>query len=225
MIFFFSDNHYNTHAGRNIFQNFPEDLKKRTAFFEDDFSVLEDGSWEKKCTLLVLHLIGGTCSLPHPGAGAEKAVKNYCEQGGNMLLLHGSSAAFWQWQWWRSITGLRWARPNDPDQVDRSTHPQGICSVKVCKCRHELSERLIPFELPEDEVYTSLEQTRPAMFLMEGWVNGENSPQCSESHTPWGGKVINFIPGHKEICVNTPELSANIEILLRYLLKDVPQIL
>ena len=187
--------------------------------------MLEDGSWEKKCTLLVLHLIGGTCSLPHPGAGAEKAVKNYCEQGGNMLLLHGSSAAFWQWQWWRSITGIRWVRPNDPDQVDRSTHPQGICSVKVCKCRHELSERLIPFELPEDEVYTSLEQTRPAMFLMEGWVNGENSPQCSESHTPWGGKVINFIPGHKEICVNTPELSANIEILLRYLLKDVPQTL
>lgn len=217
MIYFFADNHFGTHAGRNIFQNLPADLKVRTAFFEDDFSELEKGMWEKDCELLILHMIGATCSLPHPGEGAEAAVRKYCERGGALLLLHGSSAAFWQWSWWRRITGLRWVRPNDPDQVEKSVHPHGACSLKVCKCRHELAEKLLPFDLPEDEVYTALEQTSPAMFLMEGTVNGERFPQCSESCTPWGGKVINFIPGHKEICVNTPALGKNVETLIRYL--------
>ena len=217
MIYFFSDNHFNTHAGKNIFQALSPDLQTRITFFEDDFSLLEEGSWEENCELLILHLIGNTCGLPHPGSGAEKAVRKYCQRGGNMLLLHGSSAAFWQWEWWRSITGLRWVRPNDPDGVEKSVHPQGACSLKVCKCRHKLASMLRPFELPEDEVYTELEQTSPALFLMTGTVAGETFPQCSESCTPWGGKVINFIPGHKEICVKNPDLTGNAEILIRYL--------
>ena len=223
MIFFFADNHYNAHPGKNIFESLPEDLKKETAFFEDDFSVLEDGSWEKKCSLLILHLIGGTCGLPHPGSEAEKAVRKYCESGRPLLLLHGSSAAFWQWQWWRTITGLRWVRPKDPDNVERSVHPTGACSLKLCKCRHELAGQLVPFDLEEDEVYTELEQTSPALFLMMGSVNDASFPQCSESYTPWGGKVINFIPGHKEVCVKTPGLIKNVETLIRYLMNPSPQ--
>lgn len=218
MIYFFADSHYNTHAGQHIFQHLSCDLKEQTAFFEDDFHLLEEGSWEPKCDLLVLHLIGGTCSLPHPGPEAEKAVRAYCERGGNLLLFHGSSAAFWQWEWWRSITGVRWVRPNDPDGVERSTHPHGPCVVKVCKCRHELTEKLSSFELPEDEVYTGLEQTQPALILMTGLIEGESFPQCTLSSTPWGGKVINFIPGHKEECVTHPVLSQNINVLMRYLL-------
>lgn len=217
MICFFADNHFNTHAGKNIFRSFPEDLKEQTIFSEDDFTLLEEGTWEENCELLVLHMIGGTCSLPFPAGKAEASVKRFCMKGGPLLLLHGSSAAFWPWEWWRKITGLRWVRPNDPDQVEKSVHPSGACSVKVCKCRHELAEKLIPFELPEDEVYTALEQTSPAMFLMEGTVNGQSFPQCTESYTPWGGKVINFIPGHKEICVKNPALLANVTTLVRYL--------
>ena len=57
----------------------------------------------------------------------------------------------------------------------------------------------------------------PALFLMMGTVNGQSFPQCCESYTPWGGKVINFIPGHKENCVKTPALTDNVEILIRYL--------
>ena len=219
MIYFFADDHYNSHAGKNIFQHLSGDLKERTVFFENDFTFLEEGSWEKRCELLVLHLIGGTCSLPHPGPGAEKAVKSYCDRGGNLLLLHGSSAAFWQWEWWRSITGVRWVRPNDPDGVERSTHPHGPCTVKVCKCRHELTEKLTSFDLPEDEVYTGLEQTQPALFLMTTLIEGESFPQCTLSFTSQGGKVINFIPGHKEECAAHPVLCQNIDVLMRYLLK------
>lgn len=218
MIFFFSDNHYNTHAGKNIFQNLPCDLKEKVRFFEDDFTVLEEGSWEKECDLLILHLIGGTCSLPHPGSGAEGAVKRYCERKGNMLLLHGSSAAFWQWQWWREITGVRWVRPNDPDGVERSTHPKAPCHVEVCKCRHPLCRELENFDLPEDEIYIDLEQTSPVSCLMTCDVNGKTYPQCTSSFTPWGGEVINFIPGHKEECVSNATLNADIARAVRYLL-------
>ena len=221
MIFFFADNHYSTHPGKNIFQALSPELKEKITFYEDDVTSLEEGSWEKNCSLLTLHMIGGTCSLPHPGKGAEEAVKRYCERGGNLLLLHGSSAAFWQWNWWRKITGLRWVRPNDPDLVEKSVHPHGPCSLKVCKCRHPLAAKLIPFELPEDEVYTSLEQTTPVMFLMEGILDGQSTPQCCESVTPWGGKVINFIPGHKAECVNSPALIGNVEILIEYLLQQL----
>ncbi|MBE6385700.1 MAG: ThuA domain-containing protein [Lentisphaerae bacterium] len=217
MIYFFADNHFNTHAGKNIFHALTPALQERVRFFEDDFTLLEEGAWADNCDLLILHLIGNTCGLPHPGSGAEKAVKKYCQQGGNLLLLHGSSAAFWQWEWWRHITGVRWVRPKDPDGVEPSVHPHGECSLTVCKCRHELANKLRPFELPEDEVYTALEQTSPALFLMMGTVNGQSFPQCCESYTPWGGKVINFIPGHKENCVKTPALTDNVEILIRYL--------
>lgn len=223
MIYFFADNHFNTHAGKNIFQALSPALKEGIRFFEDDFTLLEEGSWADDCDLLILHLIGTTCGLPHPGTGAEKAVKKYCQKGGNLLLLHGSSAAFWQWEWWRSITGLRWVRPKDPDGVEKSVHPHGPCSLKVCKCRHELAGKLQPFELPEDEVYTALEQTSPALFLMVGTVNGQSFPQCCESYTPWGGKVINFIPGHKEECVKTPVLTDNVELLIRYLTNSLEQ--
>ena len=150
MIFFFADDHYRTRAGAGIFANLPGDLRNQSVFRENDFSLLESGAWECGCELLVLHLIGGTCSRPHPGAGAEAAVKRYCARKGPMLLLHGSSAAFWQWPWWRRITGMRWVRPNDPDGVERSVHPAAPCRVRPCKCRHPLAAKLVPFELPED---------------------------------------------------------------------------
>lgn len=92
MIFFFADDHYQTRAGARIFGNLPGDLRRRSVFFENDFSLLESGAWEPACELLVLHMIGGTCSLPHPGPGAEAAVKRYCARKGPMLLLHGSTA-------------------------------------------------------------------------------------------------------------------------------------
>ena len=218
MIFFFADDHYQTRAGARIFGNLPGDLRCRSVFRENDFSLLESGAWECSCELLVLHLIGGTCSLPHPGPGAEAAVRRYCARKGPMLLLHGSSAAFWQWPWWRRITGMRWVRPKDPDGVERSVHPSASCRVRLSKYRHTLTAQLVPFELPEDEIYTALEQTGPLWTLMECDVNGRTFPQCTESFTPWGGRVINFLPGHRAECVNSPGLTADAELLCRYLL-------
>ena len=218
MIWFFADNHYGSHAGRNLYEKLPEKLKRKTLFQEDDWSLLESGCWEKDCDLLVLHLIGTTCGLPHPGPGAEKAVRRYVDRGGDILLLHGSSAAFWEWDWWRKIVGLRWVRPNDPDGVPASTHPAFACKVRTTETTdHKLLRRLHSFELPEDEVYIHLQEVSPVKILMEIERDGEVFPQACETVTPFGGKIFSFIPGHKPASVATPGLNENIAAIVEYL--------
>jgi len=217
MIEFFADGHYGAEPGEHIYRSLSAGWREKIAFHRCDWQPLESGEWEKECPLLVLHMIGGTCGEPHPGEGAEKAVRRYCERGGNLLLLHGSSAAFWQWNWWRKIVGMRWVRPNDPDGVPASTHPHAPCSVYVTKSAHPLAGKLCNFELPEDEIYTALEQTAPVMTLMECQVNGKSEFQCCEAISPWGGKIVSFIPGHKPECTENPILLRNIETLLEYL--------
>ncbi len=218
MIYFFADNHYGVHPGKQIFSALPGELKARIRFFEDDFSLLENASWKEDCELLILHLIGGTCGNPHPDSGAEKAVREYYDDGGDFLLLHGSSAAFWKWEWWRKAVGLRWVRPEDPDGVPVSCHPVAPCTVLRAKSRHKLSGSLREFSLPEDEIYTALEQTAPLMTLMTADVNGKTFPQCSECLSPAGGRILSFLPGHKKECTENPVLIFNIIQLIQYLL-------
>ncbi len=218
MICFFSDNHYGSHAGRNIYEKLPDGLKRKTLFQEDDWALLESGCWEKDCDLLVLHLIGTTCGLPHPGSGAEKAVRRYVERGGDILLLHGSSAAFWEWDWWRKIVGLRWVRPNDPDGAPASTHPVFACKVEPVETpNHKLSGILRPFELGEDEVYIHLQEVSPVSLLMTVSREGEIFPQACETTTSYGGRIFSFIPGHKPESVAAPGLVENIVTILNYL--------
>ena len=168
---------------------------------------------------LILNMIGGTCNQPHPGPDAEKRVRSYLERGGSILLLHGSSAAFWQWDWWRRLPGERWVRPNDPDGVASSTHPRRPYTVRVSKSRHLLTSRLKEMELPEDEIYINLENTCPCMRLMETHIEEGTFVQCCEAATPWGGKLISFIPGHKPEVTADPVLIANIVTLIDHLLE------
>ena len=215
MIYFFADDHYNVHPGKVIFEHLPDDRKSGIRFFENDWTVLESASWLNDCELLILNLIGTTCNLPHPGPGAEKAVRQWCEKGGNILMLHGSSAAFWQWEWWRSIVGFRWVRPNDPDGVEHSTHPNKAYRLTVSKTRHVLTKSLEEIELPADEIYINMEQVCPAMILMETHIEEGTFPQFS----PWGGKLVNFIPGHAPEVTSNPKLIRNVETIIDYLLK------
>lgn len=217
MIYFFADNHYGANPGKVIFENLPETLRDRIFFAEDDWSMLESGAWLENCSLLVLNMIGDTCNIPHPGAGAEKAVRAWCEKGGNILLLHGSSAAFWQWEWWRKIVGFRWVRPNDPDGVAESVHPKAPYQVVKCNVRHPLISALQELDLPEDEIYTRLEQVSPTVTLMECAAADWVYPQCCETISPWGGKIVSFIPGHRREVTANPEYINNINVLIKYL--------
>ena len=214
MIYFFADNHYGAHCGKVIFEKLAlKDIK----FFEDDWSVLETTQWVDDCNLLILNLIGDTCNIPHPAGQSEEAIKKYLASGKNVLLLHGSSAAFWQWDWWRKLPGLRWVRPNDPDNVAPSVHPKGVCKLVKAKTRHPLIDKLEEIELLEDEIYTKLEQVSPITILMETIVDNKSEPQCVETITPWGGKIVSFIPGHKK--ENTTLVTKNVKVIIDYLLQ------
>ncbi len=219
MMYFFADDHYESHPGKVIYENLPADLKSQIRFYENDWSVLESGAWLSDCKLLILNLIGTTCNLPHPGPGAEKAVRKWCEKGGAILMLHGSSAAFWQWDWWRKIVGFRWVRPNDPDGIAASTHPKKPYSLTVSKTRHPLTKLLEPIELPTDEIYINMEQVCPAVTLMETHIEEGTFPQCSEAVSPWNGKLVNFIPGHAPEVTSNPKLIRNVAAIIEYLLK------
>ena len=217
MIYFFADNHFGQHPASVLMAEFPETLRARIRFFEDRWEELEAGDWVRDCDLLILNMIGGTGGQPHAGTGAERAVRAYLESGKPMLLLHGSSAAFWQWDWWRPLAGLRWVRPGDPDNVDTSTHPHTPCRIDVAKSRHPLISRLKPIELPLDEVYINLEQTAPIFVLMTTLIAEGTFPQCCEAQSPWGGRIVSFIPGHKPECVRTPELVEDVVSIIDWL--------
>ena len=135
MIYFFADNHYGVHPGKVIYEHLPVELKEKITFFNDEWEPLEHSDWNRDCELLILNMIGATCDQPHPGADAEKRVRSYLERGGDVLLLHGSSAAFWMWDWWRPLVGERWVRPNDPDGMEASTHPKKPYLVTRSKTR------------------------------------------------------------------------------------------
>jgi hypothetical protein len=147
----------------------------------------------------------------------QSIIEKYLEQGKNVLLLHGSSAAFWHWGWWRKLPGLRWVRPNDPDNVTPSVHPKGVCKLLKAKTRHPLIDQLMEIELVEDEIYTKLEQVSPITILMETVVDNKTEVQCCETITPWGGKIVSFIPGHK--VENTTLVTPNIKVIINYLLQ------
>lgn len=214
MIYFFADNHFGNHCGKVIYENLAlKDIK----FYEDDWTVLETTQWVDDCDLLILNLIGDTCNIAHPAGQSQEAVKKYLEQGKNVLLLHGSSAAFWHWDWWRKLPGLRWVRPNDPDNITPSVHPKGVCKLLKAKTRHPLIDQLMEIELVEDEIYTKLEQVSPITILMETVVDNKTEVQCCETITPWGGKIVSFIPGHK--VENTTLVTPNIKVIINYLLQ------
>lgn len=212
MIYFFADDHFKVHPGRVIWENLKHDYQ--IEFHENDWSALERHGALADCSLLILHMIADTCGNALPGAEAEKNIRSYCERGGNMLLLHGSSAAFWPWSWWRSIVGLRWVRGSDPDAVPVSTHPKRPYRVRVAKTRHPLADKLRPLDLPEDEIYINMEQVNPVWILMDTDTDEGTFPQCYENVTPWGGRVIGFIPGHRPEVTGSPELIGNLKVLI-----------
>ena len=217
MIYFFADDHYGTHAGRCLYGQLPTELRDRTVFTENEWDLLESGRWVDDCELLILHCIAGTCGQPLPSSGAETAVKSYLTRGGNVLLLHGSSAAFWHWAWWRCIVGLRWVRPNDPDGVMASSHPLSPCQVVPVPSEHPLSKVLKPFDLENDEVYVDLQEVSPVTVLMTTQIAGKTYPQCFETVTADGSRIVSFLPGHLETNVRNPTLSADVALLVRNL--------
>jgi hypothetical protein len=216
MIYFFADNHYGARPGFHIYRELS--LRYSIRFFEDDYSGLADPAFASSCELLILNCIAGTGTAPPPGGDAESAVKAYCMSAKPMLLLHGASAAFSLWAWWRQCTGFRWVRPNDPDGVSPSVHPVRPYRIAPAKCRHPLMGTLTPIELPRDEIYTRLEQVNPAVVLMHTTIKEGTFPMLYESATPWHGRVIGFLPGHRPKVCSSAAIVSTAALCVDYLL-------
>ncbi len=217
MILFVADDHYGVHPGLCQYESIKSDYPDMV-FYENDWSGFTAHNLRRDCDLLILNMIASTCNLPLPDGAACRAVHNYCSTGKPLLLLHGGSSAFWHCDWFRRNVGIRWVRPNDPDQVPRSTHPKEPFVVKVAKSRHPLAARLVEMDLPQDEIYTELEQVNPVWNLMETTIPEGTFVQCAESRNVWGGRVINFLPGHRSEVTTHPAMTANLKTLINYLL-------
>ncbi len=218
MILFVADDHYKTSPGKNTYEEIAGDYPQMK-FFENDWSGFTAFDLAGECELLILNMIADTCGLPIPDEQAAAAVKRYCETGKPLLLLHGASSAFWPYDWFRESSGLRWVRGNDPDGFAASFHPHEPYQVVLGKTRHPLAKQLVPMDLPQDEIYTGLEQTRPFTILMQTTISTGTFPQCTESFTRWGGRVINFLPGHLPAVTRHPDFVKNVKILIDDLLR------
>ena len=215
MIAFFADNHFGARPGYELWQRLRH--RDEIIFHEDSLEALPELLANEQCELLILNWISDTGSNPHPGEEIERPLKQYLESGRPLFLIHGASAAFAQWTWWRDIVGLRWVRPNDPDGFAPSTHPLRPYGVRVSKTRHPLARQLQAFDLPEDEIYIHLEQTCPLSILMETHTEEGTFPQAYLTETPWHGQIGAFIPGHRSTAFENPALLANVEALIEYL--------
>ena len=216
MILFVADNHYGTHAGKTLFKCLERDYE--ICFHEDDWQCLEKANLADQYDLMILHLIGGTCNIPAPSPVAEQRVRDYLQAGKPVFLLHGSSAAFWQCAWWRSIVGLRWVRKNDPDGFTPSSHPVRPYLVEVAKSRHPLCQKLQAVPQPTDEIYVGLEQSCPTINLMTTTIEEGTFPMSYETITPWGGKIVTYLPGHAPEAVRHPGNVANCRSIIKYLI-------
>jgi hypothetical protein len=217
MIYFFSDNHYETRDGFCLYEKIKYDYSIK--FFEDDISALAGKEFLQDCSLLIVNLICGTGKLEIPGKEIEIPLKEYCMSGRPLFLVHSGSAAFWQWEWWRKLTGLRWVRENDPEGKEPSVHPVKDFSVVPAKGNNKLIKELKGFELKNDEIYTKLEKTQPVDVLMETTIEEGTFPMAFVLKNEWGGKVLGFLPGHKPESFENAELIHDVKAIINYALK------
>ena len=215
-ILFAADNHYNTHPGNILFPWLAP--YHSIEFREDEWSCFNEDDLSTRYALVMLNLISGSCGIPMPDPAAERRMQTYLRSGNSLLLLHGASAAFWQWDWWRALVGYRWVRGDDPDGYAPSSHPIKPYTVGVAKCRHPLCRQLREVQIPPDEMYIGLEQTRPTVTLMETTTDEGTFPMCYETATPWGGRIVGYIPGHAPDVVQLPGNVANCRTIIDYLL-------
>ena len=75
--------------------------------------------------------------------------------------------------------------------------------------------------MPKDEIYIELEQVSPAMVLMDTRIEQGVYPQCTETITPWGGKILSFLPGHASEVTSSEPFIANVSEMIRYLVGEM----
>ncbi|KAF0095899.1 MAG: hypothetical protein E1N59_675 [Puniceicoccaceae bacterium 5H] len=214
-LLFLSDHHYETFGGRILADKLGQRFD--LTYWEDDYGPRLNEVDLNVFDLLVTCAIGDTPGAPHAPPEAEAPVRGWLAKGVPVMLIHGGSATFWQWDWWRELVALRWVRGNDPDGVAPSTHPIVPFQLERTKARHPLVDQLEPLALPQDELYIQLEETRPLQRLLETSYEGKSYPMAYVSVNQWGGPVLGYLPGHDPAVVALEQNMANVERMLAFL--------
>jgi len=219
MDLFLADNHFGKHPAKTIHRELGNRFGLNFRFYEDDLNSFLENS-PGSVDFLILHLIGDTSGVDHAGPEVEKWIFEYLQSQKPLLLMHGASAAFWKWDWWRRIVGLRWVRDNDPDGMPPSTHPVVSAPIVRTKSTHPLTGRLRNFEMPEDELYIDLAYVGPIWVLMAAPHGGESHPMLYECESPGGGQIMGWLPGHREETLRHSDFLHNTVEIIHYLKGD-----
>ena len=104
------------------------------------------------------------------------------------------------------------------ETIGSLTDNKGHFKVEISKSRHPLCDKLKEMDLPSDEIYTNMEQTKTSSILMQTTIYEGTFPQCYECETDFGGKIIGFLPGHRSEVTTRENFIYNICLLIDYLL-------
>ena len=214
VVIFFADRHYGAAPGR--IQAKLLRLLCEVHYIEEDYAALIAALAAHPEATLAVNAIAGTPGNPAPDAALEAPLKAHLAAGRPLWILHGGSAAFWPWAWWRQLMPLRWVRANDPDQVPASTHPVVPLHLTATPGAHESFLNLPAItDLPTDELYIKLAVQHP----FETWLNityeGVDYPQACSASSPWGGPIHCFLPGHSAEVLGHPAYAALFTALAR----------
>ncbi|MCH6255100.1 ThuA domain-containing protein [Puniceicoccaceae bacterium K14] len=213
-ILFLGDNHYKSFGSKALAQCLEDELD--LTYVEDSYGQFLEEEDLSKFDVFMISAIGDTPGSPHASEKAGERLKERLKAGASLMLFHGGSAAFWRWEWWRKIVGLRWVRPNDPVGVAASTHPVVPYALECVASEHPLSEVLQRMDTPRDELYIELEQTTDIYPLMESSYDGKTYVMAYESQADWGGKILGYLPGHDVEVASHSITVANVKAMLEY---------
>ena len=216
-VIYFSDRHYDAFPGRAQ----AELLKPlcELLYIEEDYSALLDALKRWPEATLAFNSIVGTPGNMLAPAEVEVPLHTHLARGAALWILHGGSAAFWPWAWWRQAMPLRWVRNADPDNLTPSTHPVVPFLITPTPYALEHLPGLTEVSLPADEIYIRLAAHQPFTTLLTTCHDGVVYPQAYESRTPWGGALHGFLPGHNSACLSNPDYIKTFTTLAKHWLE------
>ncbi len=213
----FADRHYDAFPGRTQ-AALLRPLCDLT-YIEEDYPALITALEARPRAIFAVNAIAGTPGNLTLPPELESPLHARLAAGAPLWVLHGGSAAFWPWVWWRRLMPLRWVRNGDPDGVPASTHPVVPLRLTPTTFARERLPGLAEVALPTDENYIKLAEHYPFETWLTTSHEGVVYPQAYSAVTPWGGALHGFIPGHTPDALAHPDYAKTFTTLATYWLK------
>ena len=202
-IILFADRHYDSYPGRAqaaLLKSFAT-----VHYIEEDYRQLSIALREHPRATLAFNSIASTPGNMEIPAEIEAPLKAHLASAAPLWLIHGGSAAFWPWSWWRQLMPLRWVRDGDPDHAPVSSHPMASLQFVATPDALARFPGLPPLsKLPSDELYIRLVPQHPFTTWLTVTHEGVDHPQACSALSPWGGGIHSFLPGHSAEVLQHP---------------------